>query len=144
MSRMERSVLGAILINGQVYEQAAELRPDDFLLDAHRRIFVRMGDLVRSGRPIDIFTLVEELERHKELESVGGVGYVSGLMDGVPDRPAIQQYVKMTREAAARRRAARLGENLQRLAGFCAEFLMLTLSRREKTRVGLSLSGRGD
>jgi putative DNA primase/helicase len=116
VSRTERSILGAILLDGRVYKQAAELRPDDFSLDSHRRIFMRMGDLVRDGRPIDLVTLVEELDRHKELESVGGLGYVSGLMDGIPDRPSIQQYVKMVREASARRRAAKLGEKVQRLA----------------------------
>lgn len=44
MSGVERSVLGAILVDGRVYEQADELRPDDFSLDSHRRIFTRMGD----------------------------------------------------------------------------------------------------
>jgi replicative DNA helicase len=116
VSRIERSILGAILVDGCVYQQAAELRPDAFSLDSHRRIFTRMGDLVASGRPIDILTVVEELERHKELESVGGSGYVSGLVDGISERPSIQHYVKMMREAADRRRAAKLGENIQRLA----------------------------
>ncbi len=35
----ERSILGAILLDNFAYNQAAEhLRPDDFALDAHRRI----------------------------------------------------------------------------------------------------------
>jgi hypothetical protein len=74
---VERSVLGAVLLDGRFYNQVAELRIDDFFLDSHRRILTRMGDLVLNGRPVDMLTLVEELERHKELESVGGVEYVS-------------------------------------------------------------------
>jgi replicative DNA helicase len=116
VSRVESAVLGAILVDGRVYEQAAELRPDDFSLDSHRRIFERMGDLAAAGRPIDILTVVEELERHKELQSVGDASYVSSLIDGIPERPSIQHYVKMVREAADRRRAAKLGESVQRLA----------------------------
>jgi replicative DNA helicase len=116
MSRTERSVLGAILVDSRSYQQAAELRVADFSLDSHRRIFARMSDLVVTGRPIDILTLVEELERHKELESVGGAGYVSSLLDGVPEQPSIQHYVDMLRQAAERRRAGKLLEEAQRLA----------------------------
>jgi putative DNA primase/helicase len=116
LSRYERSILGAILVDGRVYEQASELRTDDFSLDSHRRIFARMGDLAAAGKPIDILTLVEELECHKQLQSVGGAEYVSGLVDGVPERPSIRHYVEMVQEAADRRRVAKLGETAQRLA----------------------------
>jgi hypothetical protein len=116
VSRVERSVLGAILLDARVYEQAAELRPEDFSLDSHRRIFARMGDLAVSGRPIDLLTVVEELEHHQELQSVGDAQYVSGLVDGVPDRPSIQHYVKMVRAAGDRRRASKIVEDAQRLA----------------------------
>ena len=113
---VERTVLGAILLNGRLHEQAAELRPEDFSLDSHRRIFERMRDLARIESPIDIVTVVDELERHKELEAVGDAGYIGSLLDGVPDRPSIEHYVKMVRSSANRRRAAKVVENAQRLA----------------------------
>jgi hypothetical protein len=75
-----------------------------------------MGDLAAAGRPIDILTVVEELEHHKELQSVGDAGYVSSLMEGIPEPPSIEHYVKMIRDAASRRRAVKLGESVQRLA----------------------------
>jgi replicative DNA helicase len=59
-----------------------------------------MMDLAESSRAIDMITLVEELERHKELEAIGDVGYVSGLVDGVPDRPSIEHYIKIVRDKA--------------------------------------------
>ena len=97
----ERSILGAILLDNLSYHQAAEhLKPDDFSLDSHRRIYSRMMDLAESARPIDMITLVEELDRHKELEPIGDVAYVSGLLDGVPDRPSIEHYVKIVRDKA--------------------------------------------
>ena len=71
----ERSILGAILLDNMAYNEAAEnLRPDDFSLDSHRRIYSRMMDLMESSRPIDIITLVEELERKRELQAIGDVG----------------------------------------------------------------------
>ena len=97
----ERSLLGAILLDNFSYNQAAEhLRPEDFSLDSHRRIYTRMVDLAESSRPIDMITLVEELDRRKELEAIGDVGYISGLVDGVPDRPSIEHYIKIVRDKA--------------------------------------------
>lgn len=97
----ERSILGAILLDNLAYNQAAEhLHPDDFSLDSHRRIYARMIDLAESSRPIDMITLVEELDRRKELEAIGDVAYVSGLVDGVPDRPSIEHYIKIVRDKA--------------------------------------------
>ena len=97
----ERSILGAILLDNLAYNQAAEhLKPEDFLLDSHRRIYSRMMDLAESSRAIDHLTLAEELQRHAEFESIGGYAYISGLLDGVPDRPSIEHYIKIVRDKA--------------------------------------------
>jgi replicative DNA helicase len=97
----ERSILGAILLDNLAFNQAAEhLKPEDFSLDSHRRIYTRMVDLAESSRAIDLITLVEELDRRKELEAIGDVGYISGLLDGVPDRPSIEHYIKIVRDKA--------------------------------------------
>jgi len=97
----ERSILGAILLDNFAYNQAAEhLRTEDFSLDSHRRIYSRMVDLAESSRPIDMITLIEELERHKDLQPIGDVAYVSSLVEGVPERPSIEHYVKIVRDKA--------------------------------------------
>jgi replicative DNA helicase len=95
----ERSILGAILLDNLSYNQAAEhLKPEDFLLDSHRRIYSRMVDLADSSRSIDLITLAEELGRNGELETIGGAAYVTGLLDGVPDRPSIEHYIRIVRD----------------------------------------------
>ena len=97
----ERSILGAILLDNHAYNDAAEhLKPEDFSVDAHRRIYSRMMDLSESSHPIDLITLINELDRRKDLQAVGDVGYVSSLLDGVPDRPSIEHYVKIVRDKA--------------------------------------------
>src|SRR5271154_2937797 len=97
----ERSILGAVLLDNHAFNDAAEhLKPEDFSIDSHRRIYSRMMDLAESSRPIDIITLVEELEQKKDLQAVGDVGYISGLLDGVPDRPSIDHYVRIVRDKA--------------------------------------------
>lgn len=97
----ERSILGAILLDNFAYNQAAEfLRAEDFSLDSHRRIYSRMVDLAESSRPIDLITLVEELDRRKDLQAIGDAPYISSLLDGVPDRPSIEHYVRIVRDKA--------------------------------------------
>ena len=49
----ERSILGAILLDNAVCNQAIELlRREDFFLDSHRRIFDKMVALRNAARPL--------------------------------------------------------------------------------------------
>ncbi len=58
----EKTILGAILLDNAAHAEAAEhINPDDFSLDSHRRIFLRMSELVDTGRAVDIVTLSNEL-----------------------------------------------------------------------------------
>ena len=110
--RAECAILGAVLLDNQRFNDAAEhLKPEDFSIDAHRRIYTRMMDLAESSRPIDIITLVEELDRRKELQAIGDVGYISSLLDGVPDRPSIDHYVKIVRDKAILRGLIHVANN---------------------------------
>jgi replicative DNA helicase len=108
----ERAILAAILLDNSLYDQAAEhLTGDDFSLDAHRRIYSRMRELQESGRPVDMITLMEELDRRKEVESIGGVAYLSSLIDGVPERPSIEHYVRIVRNKALLRGLINIAQN---------------------------------
>jgi replicative DNA helicase len=107
----ERSILGAILLESLLFDQAAELKPDDFSLDAHRRIFSRMRDLQDAGRPVDMITLAEELDRRKEVEAIGGVAYLSSLIDGLPERPSIEHYVRIVRNKSLLRGLINIAQN---------------------------------
>jgi replicative DNA helicase len=107
----ERSILGAILMETLLFDQAAVLKPDDFSLDAHRRIFSRMRDLQDAGRPVDMITLAEELDRRKEVEAIGGVAYLSSLIDGLPERPSIEHYVRIVRNKSQLRGLINIAQN---------------------------------
>src|SRR5208283_4658896 len=89
----ERSILGAILLESLLFDQAAEPKPDDFSLDAHRRIFSRMRDLQDAGRPVDMITLAEELDRREEVinRAEQGIFQLSEnrLGQGLTDIPTI-------------------------------------------------------
>jgi len=101
----ERTILGAVLLDNDFLAEAEEkLRPEDFSLDSHRRIFLRMRDLSRSGHSVDIVTLASELTRNKETSSIGGVSYLASLTEGLPRRPKISEYIRIVREKSMLRR----------------------------------------
>ena len=101
----ERSVLGAVLLDNSAYNYAAELLiADDFSSDGHRRIFARMVTLGESGRPIDPVTLTEELLRTNELETAGGVAYLSALTEGLPRATNVAHYARIVKDKAVLRR----------------------------------------
>ena len=89
----ERFVLGAIMLNGGLYVQAAAaLVSDDFSVEKHRRIFNRMADLNERGEDVNRVTVAGELMRFGELESCDGLSYLVSLDDGLPQIVNIDSY----------------------------------------------------
>src|SRR3954467_3609481 len=81
----ERFVLGAILLDDSNYVGAAGvLDMEDFSLEKHRRIWMRMADLATRGERIDRVTLANELIKYGQLESVDGLSYLIELDNGLP------------------------------------------------------------
>src|SRR3984957_4283998 len=81
----ERFVLGAILMDNALYIQVAgTLEAEDFSLEKHRRIFLRMGELYTRAERIDRVTVAKELMKQNQLESVDGVSYLVSLDEGLP------------------------------------------------------------
>ncbi len=100
----ERSVLGAILLHNDAFNQAAEvLDARDFFRDAHRRIFEKMVVLSERRAAIDLVTLKEELSRTGEIEEVGGPAYIASLVDGVPRATNVEYYARIIKEKSVLR-----------------------------------------
>ncbi len=100
----EKSVLGAILIQNEAFNHAAELIDSkDFFRNAHTRIFEKMVLLSERGDAIDFITLKEELSKSGELDSVGGPAYIASLADGVPRSANVEYYAKIVKEKSTLR-----------------------------------------
>jgi len=100
----ERSVLGAILINNDAFNVAAEfVDSGDFFRDAHRRVFNTMVDLNERGQAIDLVTLKDELARSGDLDDAGGPAYIAALVDGVPRSTNVEHYARIVKERATLR-----------------------------------------
>ena len=97
----ERCILGAVLLDNHALNSAVErLRSEDFFLPQHRQIFERMVQLAEKQQAIDTITLMEDLSRRGELESAGGVAYLSQLADGLPRVSNVDHYARIVKEKA--------------------------------------------
>ena len=101
----EQSVLGSMLIEDGAITRAIEiLKPEDFYLGAHRRIFESICALYDAGHPVDIVTVTEELKKSKNLKSVGNASYLQTLIDGVSTAANIAAYANIVRDKALLRK----------------------------------------
>jgi len=100
----ERTVLGAVLVDGTAFNSAAEiLTRDDFYREGHRRIFDAMASLAERSATIDLVTVKDELAKSAALEAVGGAAYVAGLLDGMPRIVNVEAWSRIIKEKAALR-----------------------------------------
>ena len=81
----ERAILGSILLDNSLIAQAVEmLKPEDFYVPSHRRIFKAMIALFERGSEINPILIGEELRRDNSLEASGGMFFLSQLAFGLP------------------------------------------------------------
>jgi replicative DNA helicase len=95
----ERTILGAMLLEPMAVNDATEkLTPDDFSLDSHRRVYAAILDLIQLNHAIDLVTVRDTLKRKRELDSVGGEGWLFGLTEGIPFKLNIEDYVRIVKD----------------------------------------------
>jgi replicative DNA helicase len=95
----EVAILGAMLLDGVAISDAtAKLKAEDFSLDSHQRVYRAMVDLMAKGHGVDLTTLRVELERKRELDSVGGPAYLFYLTEGIPRNFNIESYVQIVKD----------------------------------------------
>ncbi len=97
----EQSILGAILIDNDALPRALEIIDiDDFYRQSHRMIFNAMVELFEKNEPIDLITITDCLKRREEIDAVGGVSYLSSLVNMIPTAANIKYHSKIVRERA--------------------------------------------
>ena len=109
----ERYDLGSVLLDDTLFvEVASALEAEDFSLEKHRRIFLRMGELHARGERIDRLTVAEELMKHNQLEACDGVGYLVSLDDGLPQIQNLDSYTRIVKDKSLLRRVIYASQGL--------------------------------
>jgi replicative DNA helicase len=116
----EKTILGAILLDNDVYMEAAKaLTANDFYLDSHQQLFSTMGHMIERGIAVDLVTLVEELRKTPALTRIGGIAYCADLTYGLPRRLSIADYLRIVKEKSNLRQLMKIAEEMISQAGQC-------------------------
>ncbi|NOY64185.1 MAG: replicative DNA helicase [Nitrospirae bacterium] len=100
----EQSVLGAILLDNEALLKALEIiTPEDFYRDSHKKIFNAMIELFEKNEPIDLITLTDHLRMKDHLESIGGVSYLTSLVNFIPTAANVRHHARLIREKSLMR-----------------------------------------
>ena len=95
----EQSVLGAMLLSKYALQKAIEeLTKDSFYLDKHSKIFEAIRNLTTKEMAIDITTLTNELKDNGTLNEIGGVEYLTEIIDNTPTAANIDYYLKIVED----------------------------------------------
>ncbi len=101
----EKSVLGAMFLSKYALQKAIEaLNKDLFYLDTHAKIFETIKNLREKLISVDLTTVTEELENKKLLKQIGGVEYLTELINFVPTAANVDEYIRIVNEKAILRR----------------------------------------
>lgn len=120
----EQSVLGAILIDNQVFHRVIDIvKPDDFYRPAHAKIYESMCELSAQGNPIDVVTLTAKMKELGVYEEIGGASYLAQLLERVPSAVNAEYHANFIAEKAVKRR----------LITVCSDISTRGFSPEEKT-----------
>lgn len=109
----EQAVIGAMLTNSDHARKALEeLKPEDFFWDNNREIFNALSSLNDDLVPLDMVTLVNELNKRGTFEIVGGLEYISLIMDVVPVQANIDNYIDILHEKTTLRQLITMSQEI--------------------------------
>ena len=92
----EESVLGACFLSKYALQKACEnLQPESFYNERHSKIFASLIALTEEKTPIDLTTVTSYLKNHNELNDVGGVEYLTEVLNFVPTASNVDYYIKI-------------------------------------------------
>jgi replicative DNA helicase len=113
----EQSLIGGLILDGRAWDRIADIVTEaDFYRDDHRRIFGHVRRLAETGKPVDVLTVFESIERSNEIDQVGGIAYLGEIANNTPSAANIHRYAEIVAEKSARRRLILAAGQIEALA----------------------------
>ncbi len=101
----ETNALGSAFLTTYALDKICEeLAPDMFFSEANRRIFEAINSLHQNKIPLDSATVKNEIEKKGSINSIGGIEYLSDVIDSVVSAANIDYYIDIIRDKALRRK----------------------------------------
>ena len=129
----EKSLLGCLMIDPEAILKVADfLLPRDFYKDAHQKIYSAMLDLFEKREPIDVLSVSSRLREKNQLEEIGGVAYLTELVNSVPTASHVLTYAKIVQQKRILRDLIEASYEIGQMAYNEAEDVDVLLDRAEK------------
>lgn len=109
----EQGLLGGLLMDNGAFDAIdAALRPSDFYRYEHQRIWDAIAALVHAGRPADVLTVHERLQRCGVADECGGLEYLNAMAQSVPNAANAREYARIVADRSTRRAVIALAGEL--------------------------------
>lgn len=143
--RLEQSVLGSLMVYPEVMQfcQDADLTSEEFFLPNHQRIYQSMQDLSEAGKQVDLENVIQRLLDKGDLDQVGGIDYISALMDGAISSANIRTYIETIQNKAQQRRLIMSAEEIIKEASESSESIDNILDDAERSILDITRRRRG-
>ena len=113
-TEIERAVLGALMIDKDAYAVVCEtLLPESFYEPRHQKVYQAIMELSLKERPVDIWTVTEQLAKQGDLEMVGGPGYITELSSRVASAANIEYHARIIAQKSLARQLISFSSNIQ-------------------------------
>ena len=100
----EQSVLGAMFLSKNALQKGCDnLTEDIFYSKKNGIIFQTIKTLTEKNIPIDITTVTEELKKQNKINDIGGVEYLTDILDSVPNAANFDYYSKIIEDKSVLR-----------------------------------------
>ena len=111
----ERTCLGSALMHDDAMGVLSSLlKPSDFLGESHRRLYAALLDRHERGEKCDCLTVSHELG--DELREMGGIAWLSSLIDGLPRITNLEAWAEIVLKHSTRRQLIQIGAQLSERA----------------------------
>jgi replicative DNA helicase len=109
----EQSLIGGLLLDNGAWDRIGDIVAEaDFYRDDHRRIFFHIRKLTEMGRPADVVTVFESIEKSNEVDQAGGLAYLAEIANNTPSAANIRRYAEIVHERAILRKLITAGDDI--------------------------------
>ena len=98
--RSEQAVIGCLLRDNDSFDEITELDVSAFSREDHQIIYKSIVGFLHDGKPVDLILLAEFLEVQGNLDRVGGLPYISELVQSVNTTKNIKAHANSIASAS--------------------------------------------
>lgn len=95
----EQCLLGCLMLDKDAIIKVVDfIKAEDFYKNSHQEIFQAVADLYERSEPGDILSISARLKEKNKFEEIGGLAYLTSLINSVPTATHVSNYAKIVRQ----------------------------------------------